>query len=236
MVHAKTILHQIEILKITTEKAVIKTTFFNIFSNGFFIRQSIHFDIQGHFFSKIHDFSYGSLFSHCADTRGLFLKTGPNLYNIDEFQSKIEHSLIRDNLLVLHGLFGSDCMCTLAFFGHPSYNSLSMKWEHLARKLAVFRGSNATLNEVHDAGVKLITAMYRCDVNLNLERARMFKEGCNDNARKKKINFEWLPPNLPTSEGLGWELFESRIFWVAHGIWYSGADTYAAGTGITFPH
>ena len=171
-----------------------------------------------------------------TDTRGLFLKTGPNLYNIDEFQSKIEHSLIRDNLLVLHGLFGSDCTCTSVFFGHPSYNSLSMKWEHLARKLAVFRDSNATLNEVHDAGVKLITAMYRCGVNLNLERARMFKERCNDNAREKKINIEWLPPNLPTSEGLGWELFESRIFWVAHGRWYSGVDTYAAGTGITFLH
>ena len=127
-----------------------------------------------------------------TDTRGLLLKTGPNLYNIEEFQSKIEHSLIRDNLLVLHRLLGSDC--TLAFFGHPSYNPLSMKWEHLARKLAVFRDSNATLNEVHDAGVKLISAMYRCDVNLNLERARMFKERCNDKARKKKINIEWLPP------------------------------------------
>ena len=43
-----------------------------------------------------------------ADTRGLFLKTGPNLYNIEEFQSKIELSLIRDNFLVLHGFFGSD--------------------------------------------------------------------------------------------------------------------------------
>ena len=118
--------------------------------------------------------------------RGLFLKTGPNLYNIEDFKSKIEHSLIRDNLLVLHGLFGSDF--TSAFFGHSSYNSLSMKWEHLARKLAVFRDSNATLNEVHDAGVKLMSAMYRCDVNLNLERARMFKERCNDKARKKKIN------------------------------------------------
>ena len=69
-----------------------------------------------------------------------------------------------------------------------------MKWEHLARKLAVFRDSNATLNEVHDAGVKLISAMYRCDVNLEIERARMFKERCNDKARKKKINIEWLPP------------------------------------------
>ena len=126
-----------------------------------------------------------------TDTRRLLLKTKPNLHHIEDFQSKIEHSLIRDNLLVLHGLFGSDF--TSAFFGHPSYNSLSMKWEHLARKLAVFRESNATLNEVHDVGVKLISAMYRCDVNLNLERARMFKERCNDKAKKKKINIEWLP-------------------------------------------
>ena len=36
--------------------------------------------------------------------------------------------------------------------------------------------------------------MYRCDLNLNLERARMFKERCNDKARKKKINIEPLPP------------------------------------------
>ena len=180
-----------------------------------------------------------------TDTRRLFLKTGSNLYNIEEVQSKIEHSLIRDNVLVLHGLFGSDC--TSAFVGHPSYNSLSMKWEHLAKKLAVFGDSSTTLNEVHDAGVKLLSAMNRCDVNLNLERARMFKERCNDKARKKKINIEPLPPTtyaaqlhaeraLPTSEGLRWELFESRIFWVVHGRWYSGADTYAAGTGITFPH
>ena len=52
-----------------------------------------------------------------TDTRGLFLKTRPNLYNIEEFQSKIEPSQIRDNLLMLHRFFGSDC--TLAFFGHP---------------------------------------------------------------------------------------------------------------------
>ena len=127
-----------------------------------------------------------------TDTTGLFLKTGPSLYNIEDFKSKIEHSLIRDNLLVLHGLFGSDY--TSAFFGHPSYNSLSMMEEHLARKLAVFRDSNTTFNEVYDAGVKLISAMYGSDVNLNLERARMFKERSNDNARKKKINIEWLPP------------------------------------------
>ena len=129
-----------------------------------------------------------------TDTRGLFLKTGPNLYNIDEFQSKIEHSLIRDNLLVFHGLLGSDCTSAFFGYGHPSYNSLSMKWEHLARKLAVFRDRNANLNEVHDSGVKLISAMYCCDVNLNLERARMFKERCNDKVRMKKINIEWLPP------------------------------------------
>ena len=127
-----------------------------------------------------------------TDTRGLFLNRGPNLYNIEEFQSKIEPSLIRDNLLVLHGFFGSDC--TSVFFSHPSYNSLSMKWEHLARKLAVFRDRNATLNEVHDAGVKFIAAMYRCEINLNQERARIFKERCNDKARKKKINLERRPP------------------------------------------
>ena len=93
---------------------------------------------------------------------------------------------------MLHGLSGSDC--TSAFFGHSSYNSLSMNWELLARKLAVFRDSNATLNEVHDVELKLISAMYRCDVNLNLERARMFKERYNNKARKKKINVVWLPP------------------------------------------
>ena len=75
-----------------------------------------------------------------------------------------------------------------------------MKWEHIARKLAVFRDSNATLNEVHDAGVKLISVMYRCDVNLNLERARMFKERCNDKARKKKINLERLPPTTDAAQ------------------------------------
>ena len=69
-----------------------------------------------------------------------------------------------------------------------------MKWEHLARKLTVtvFRDRNANLNEVHDAGVKLIAAMYRCDMNMNRERARMLNERCNDKARKKKINLERL--------------------------------------------
>ena len=42
--------------------------------------------------------------------------------------------------------------------------------------------------------MKLISALYCCDVNLNLERAKMFKERCNDKARKKTINIEWLPP------------------------------------------
>ena len=121
-----------------------------------------------------------------------------------------------------------------------------MKWEHLARKLAVFRDSNATLNEVHDARVKLISAMYRSDVNLNIERARMFKERCNDNARKKKINIEWLPStyaaqlhaertylqvkdwagNSLNPESSGWHMVDGILEPIP----------FAAGAGITFPH
>ena len=129
---------------------------------------------------------------------------------------------------MLHGFFGSDF--TLAFFGHPSHNSLLMKWEHLARKLTVtaFRDRNVNLNEVHDAGVKLIAAMYRCDMNLYRERARMFNERCNDKARKKKINLERLPPTTNAAQLHAeraylqvqvWDgnSFESRIFSVSHG-------------------
>ena len=77
-----------------------------------------------------------------------------------------------------------------------------MKWEHLARKITVtaFRDRNANLIEVNDAGVKLIAAMYQCDINLNRERARMFNERCNHKARKKKIYLERLPPTTDAAQ------------------------------------
>ena len=93
-----------------------------------------------------------------SQTSGLFLERGGKVYNVEQFRSKIEPSLIRQNLVV----FG--CDTTSGFFAHPSHNALIMQWDHLARELEIFRDSNATISDVHDAGLKLVAALYGCEL------------------------------------------------------------------------
>ena len=123
-----------------------------------------------------------------TDTRGCFWRQGQTYTTLRSFNQRLG--------IPWFGITFScsmDCLAPIVRV-HRRSSTISRIILYLARKLAVFRDSDATLNEVHDAGVKLISAKYRCDVNLNRERARMFKERCNDKARKKKINIEWLPP------------------------------------------
>ena len=78
--------------------------------------------------------------------------------------------LVRYNLLVLHGFFGNDC--TSAFFNHPSYNALKNNWQHLTTELEIFKDMNATKDDIHDAGVKLVLTMYGCDINHYFQRSQ----------------------------------------------------------------
>ena len=133
-----------------------------------------------------------------SQTTGLYLKRGGKLYNVESFQFKIEPSVVRQNLLVLHGFFG--CDCTSAFFYHPSYTALTKNWDHFSRDLAVFRDKKATIPDIHTAGIRLVAAMYGCDTDLNGERAQIFMDLCNDKKRKRKVTLDRLPP---TADAVG---------------------------------
>ena len=102
--------------------------------------------------------------------------------------------MVRQNLFVFHAFFG--CDTTSGFFAHPSHNALTMQWDHLARELEIFRDSNVTISDVHDAGLKLVAALYGCDTDLNQERVRLFRDRCSDKNKKRMITLERLPPTV----------------------------------------
>ena len=60
-----------------------------------------------------------------------------------------------------------------------------MFWAHLAAELAVFKNSNWTHSEIHEAGSKLVAVMYKCDPDLSSERLRQFKIKCNSKTSKR---------------------------------------------------
>ena len=95
---------------------------------------------------------------------------GAKFYNIEIFLSAIDPSLVRYNLLVLHVFFGNNC--TSAFFNPPSYNALKINWQHLTTELEIFKDMNATKDDIHDAGVKLVLTMYGCDINHYFQRSQ----------------------------------------------------------------
>ena len=53
-----------------------------------------------------------------------------------------------------------------------------------------------TTSDIHEAGVKLVAALYGCDTDLNQERVRLFRDRCNDRNKKRMITLEWLPPTV----------------------------------------
>ena len=82
---------------------------------------------------------------------------------------------------------------------HPSYNTVKIKWKHLTTELEVFNDICGTKYDIHDPGVELSSTMYGCDINLNQERAIIFKNRCNDKSRKK-ITLDRLPPTVDVVE------------------------------------
>ena len=129
-----------------------------------------------------------------SQTSGLFLERGGKVYNVEQFRSRIEPPLVRQNLAVFHAFFR--CDITSGYFAHPSHNALTMQWDHLARELEIFRDSNVTISNVHDAGLKLVAALYGCDTDLNHEGFRLFRDRCNDKIKKRMITLERLPPTV----------------------------------------
>ena len=95
------------------------------------------------------------------------------MYNVNQFRFRIEPPLITQNLVVFHAFFG--CDTTSGFFAHTSHNALTMQWDDLAKELEIFRDSNATIRDVHEAGLKLMAALYGCDTDLNQERVTLFR-------------------------------------------------------------
>eukprot|EP00116_Pleurobrachia_bachei_P000625 sb/3460887/ len=126
-------------------------------------------------------------------TNGLFLKRNGKVFDINKFRESIQ-PVLRDNILTLHAFYG--CDTTSAFFGKPSYRALSMDWNHLVSKLAVFREKDSSIPEIHDAGVHLIAAMYRCEPDLDTERAKLFKVRCNSKISKRQVSLDRLPPTI----------------------------------------
>ena len=53
-----------------------------------------------------------------------------------------------------------------------------------------------TTSDIHEAGVKLVAALYGCDTDLNQERVRLFRDRCNDRNKKRMIVLERLPPTV----------------------------------------
>ena len=130
---------------------------------------------------------------------GLFLERGGKMYTIEQFRSRIEPPLVRQNLVVFHAFFG--CDTTSGFFAHPSYNALKMQWDHLAEELEIFRDSRVITNDIHEAvaaanDIQLVAALYGCDTDLNQERVRLFRDRCNDRNKKRMITLERLPPTF----------------------------------------
>ena len=85
--------------------------------------------------------------------------------------------MVRQNLVVFHAFFG--CDTTSGFFAHPFHNALTMQWDHLAKEFEIFRDSNATIRDVHEAGLKLMAALYGCAIDLNQERVTLFRDLIN---------------------------------------------------------
>ena len=129
-----------------------------------------------------------------SQTSGLFLESGGKVYNVEQFRSRIELPLVRQNLVVFHAFFG--CDTTSGYFAHTSHNALTMQWDHLARELEIFRDRNTTISDVHDAGLKLVAALYGCDTDLNHEGVSLFRDRCNDKNKKMMITSERLPPTV----------------------------------------
>ena len=145
-------------------------------------------------------------------TTGLYLKRRGKLYNIESFRSKIESSVGRLNLLVLHGFFG--CDCTSAFFHHPSYNALKKNWDHFSRDLEVFRNEKSIIPDIHTAGIRLVAVMYGCNTDLKGERVQIFRQLCNDMKRKRKVTLDRLPP---TADAVG--LHAQRVVYLQIQEW-----------------
>ena len=131
-----------------------------------------------------------------SQTSGLFLERGGKVYNVEQFRSRIEPPLVRQNLVVFHAFFG--CDTTSGYFAHPSHNVLTMQWDHLAREHEIFRDRNATISDVHDAGLKLVAALYGCDTDLNHEGVRLFRYRCHDKNKKRMITSSgFLQQSMP---------------------------------------
>ena len=127
-----------------------------------------------------------------SQTNGLFLERGGKVYTIEQFRSRIEPPLVRQNVVIFHAFFG--CDITSGFFAYPSYNASKTQCDYLAEELEIFRDSRVTTSDIHEAGVKLVAALYGCDTDLNQERVRLFRDRCNDRNKKRMITLERLPP------------------------------------------
>ena len=58
------------------------------------------------------------------------------------------------------------------FIPPTNYNALKINWQHLTTELEIFKDMNATKDDIHDAGVKLVLTMYECDINPYFQRSQ----------------------------------------------------------------
>ena len=111
-----------------------------------------------------------------------------------------------------------------------------MFWAHLTAELAVFKKSNLTHSEIHEAGSKLVAVMYKCDPDLSSERLRLFKIKCNSKTTKRDYPHARCfgspqRKRIPHNTGHAWPAegparMEARR-------WGAGANPDETGTGTT---
>ena len=111
-----------------------------------------------------------------------------------------------------------------------------MFWAHLAAELAVFKNSNLTHSEIHEAGSKLVAAMYKCDADLSSERLRLFKIKCNSKTSTRDYARCFRSPqrkSIPHNTWHGWPAEGPAAVWMEARRWGAGANPNETGTGTT---
>ena len=137
---------------------------------------------------------------------------------------------------MLHSFYG--CDTTSRFFAHPSYKALTMFCAHLAAELVVFKNSNLAHSEIHEAGSKLVAAMYKCDPDLSSERLRLFKIKCNSKTSKRDYPHARCfgspqRKSIPHNTWHAWPAEGPAAVRMEARRWVAGANPDETGTGTT---
>ena len=98
--------------------------------------------------------------------------------------------------MVLPAMFG--CDTTSSFYSHLLAQTLVQgNWASLRREMDVFKDPGSTHEQIHEAGLKIVTARYSTDQNcvsekLNEAREIQFHKKCSSKSAKRGVNLASL--------------------------------------------